>query len=85
LIICGEEDPFQAMKFGDRLASDIPGAQLVHLQRARHFVMLDRPEIIAECLHQFHGPEGRVKPISRNAPVGGQEALVAPQFQLTEP
>jgi hypothetical protein len=73
------------MKFGDRLASDIPGAQLVHLQRARHFVMLDRPEIIAECLHQFHGPEGRVKPISRNAPVGGQEALVAPQFQLTEP
>jgi pimeloyl-ACP methyl ester carboxylesterase len=86
LVICGEEDPFQAMKFGDRLASDIPGAQLVHLQRARHFVMLDQPEIIAECLTQFHGPEGRVIPIPRSAPgSANQDAVTRPQFQLSEP
>lgn len=86
LVICGEEDPFQAMRFGDRLASDIPGAQLVRLQKARHFVMLDRPEIIAECLLQFLGPEGRVSPLSLNTPATSvQEAHGArPQMELSE-
>lgn len=86
LIICGEEDPFHPMKYGARLAADIPGAQLVRLQKARHFVMLDRPEIIAGCLTQFLGPEGRVMPLPQAAPLPGQEAsAIRPQFQLSEP
>ena len=85
LVICGEEDPFQPMKYGDRLASDIPGAQLVHLQKARHFVMVDRPEIIAECLTQFHGPEGRVLPLHVAVQSGmAQEVAARPQLQLSE-
>jgi pimeloyl-ACP methyl ester carboxylesterase len=86
LVICGEEDPFQAMKYSDRLASDIPGAQLVHLQKARHFVMADRPDIIADCLTQFHGPEGRVSPVPRIVPApANTDVLAHPQFQPSEP
>ena len=73
LIICGEDDPFHPMKYGARLAADIPGAQLVRLQKARHFVMLDRPEIIASCLTQFLGPEGRVMPLPQAAPYPGKK------------
>jgi pimeloyl-ACP methyl ester carboxylesterase len=84
LVICGDDDPFQAVRFGDRLAGDIPGAQLVHLQKARHFVMLDRPEIIADCLTQFLGPEGRVLPLPRAAAASGLQEALRPQLQLSE-
>ncbi len=84
LIICGEDDPFHPIKYGTRLANDIPGAQLVRLQKARHFVMLDRPEIIASCLTQFLGPEGRVMPLPQAVHMPGPEAAVRPQFLLTE-
>jgi pimeloyl-ACP methyl ester carboxylesterase len=84
LIICGEDDPFHPIKYGTRLATDIPGAQLVRLQKARHFVMLDRPEIIASCLTQFLGPEGRVMPLPQAVHMPGPETAVRPQFLLTE-
>jgi pimeloyl-ACP methyl ester carboxylesterase len=86
LVVCGEDDPFQHMKYGSRLASDIPGAQLVRLQKARHFVMLDRPEIISDCLLQFFGPEGRVVPTPRltQATAAAEAGAVRPQLQLSE-
>lgn len=84
LVVCGEDDPFQLMKYGSRLASDIPGAQLVRLQKARHFVMLDKPEIISDCLLQFFGPEGRVVPSPRLAPASQEAGAVRPQLQLSE-
>lgn len=48
LILWGEDDVFQLVKYGERLARDIPGAQLVRVKDARHFVMLDQPEQVAD-------------------------------------
>ncbi len=53
LILWGEDDVFQPIKYGERLAWDIPQARLVRIEGARHFVMLDRPEEIAEHVSSF--------------------------------
>jgi pimeloyl-ACP methyl ester carboxylesterase len=49
-IIWGEDDRFQAVKYGERLAWDIPGAELVRIKDARHFVMIDKPEEVSPHL-----------------------------------
>lgn len=46
-IIWGEGDSFQPVKYGERLLRDIPGSKLVRVLRARHFVMLDQPDVVA--------------------------------------
>lgn len=48
LILWGEEDRFQVVKYGQRLAWDLPVARFVAIQGARHFVMLDQPEAVAK-------------------------------------
>jgi pimeloyl-ACP methyl ester carboxylesterase len=53
LILWGEEDRFQPVEYGERLAWDIPGAQLVRIKQVRHFAMIDRPEAICEHLLTF--------------------------------
>jgi len=53
LILWGEDDTFQLVKYGERLAWDIPGAHLIRLANARHFVMLDQPEQVTRHLTQF--------------------------------
>lgn len=53
LILWGEEDTFQLVKYGERLASDIPGARLVRIKDARHFVMLDQPQAVEGELCAF--------------------------------
>jgi len=53
LILWGEDDVFQPIKYGGRLAWDTPQARLVRIEGARHFVMLDRPEEIAEHVSAF--------------------------------
>lgn len=53
LVLWGEEDAFQPVKYGERLARDIPGARLVRIEGARHFVMLDRPEEVTGALLTF--------------------------------
>lgn len=53
LILWGEEDKFQLVKYGERLASDIPGARLVRLSDARHFVMIDQPAAVAREVREF--------------------------------
>lgn len=53
LVLWGEDDPFQPVAYGERLAGDIPGARLVRVPDARHFVMLDQPEPVARALDAF--------------------------------
>jgi pimeloyl-ACP methyl ester carboxylesterase len=53
LILWGEEDKFQLIKYGERLAFDIPRARLVRIKDARHFVMLDQPQAVERELQAF--------------------------------
>ena len=53
LILWGEDDKFQLLKFGQRLSNDIPNAKLIPVQDARHFVMLDQPEEVAGRVSAF--------------------------------
>ncbi|QDT16662.1 alpha/beta fold hydrolase [Alienimonas californiensis] len=53
LILWGEDDTFQLPKYAERLADDVPGARLVPISDARHFVMWDQPEIVAEQVAAF--------------------------------
>lgn len=71
LILWGADDRFQRSKYGVRLAFDIPEARLVRIERARHFVMFDRLDRVAEELRMFfaltaaaapRAEEGRLPP-----------------------
>lgn len=53
-ILWGEDDKFQLVKYAERLARDIPGADLVRIPDARHFVMWDQPEEVSRQLVSFH-------------------------------
>ena len=53
LILWGEDDKFQLLKFGQRLSDDIPNAKLIRVKDARHFVMLDQPEEVADHVFSF--------------------------------
>ncbi|MGI8962590.1 MAG: alpha/beta fold hydrolase [Bryobacteraceae bacterium] len=53
LILWGQDDSFQLPKYGKRLASDIPGAKLVLIEKAKHFVMIDQHDSVARELHTF--------------------------------
>lgn len=53
LILWGEDDTFQLVKYGERLAEDIPDAQIIRIANARHFVMFDQPDEVARHLQDF--------------------------------
>lgn len=53
LVLWGEDDKFQDIRFGRRLATDIPNAEFVPLSDARHFVMVDRPDEVAKRVSEF--------------------------------
>ena len=53
MILWGEDDLFQPIAYGERLAWDIPAAQFVRLGGARHFAMVDRPRAVADRLSTF--------------------------------
>ncbi len=53
LILWGVDDKFQLLKYGERLADDIPNARLVKIENAGHFVMIDQPEIVAAHVSDF--------------------------------
>ncbi|TWT51560.1 alpha/beta fold hydrolase [Allorhodopirellula solitaria] len=53
LILWGEDDKFQLLKYGERLAWDIPSASLIRIENARHFVMLDQPDQVSRHLVDF--------------------------------
>jgi pimeloyl-ACP methyl ester carboxylesterase len=47
-ILWGAEDRWQPMAYAKRLASDIPGSELVIIPEAGHFVIEDAPERVTE-------------------------------------
>jgi pimeloyl-ACP methyl ester carboxylesterase len=53
LILWGEDDAFQPVRWGEQLARDIPGASLVRIAGARHFVMIDQPERVHRTIRDF--------------------------------
>lgn len=53
LILWGQDDPFQVVRYGERLAWDLPEARLHRIPEARHFVMVDQHEMILQLLTQF--------------------------------
>lgn len=53
LIMWGEEDKFQVVKYGERLVEDIDGARLARINNARHFVMFDQPDEVVQLLREF--------------------------------
>ncbi len=52
-VLWGEDDGFQAVRFGERLARDIPQAELIRIKDARHFVMFDQPQAVADHITAF--------------------------------
>jgi pimeloyl-ACP methyl ester carboxylesterase len=52
-IVWGALDRWQPVEYGQRLAGDIPGAELVTIADAGHFVMEDRPEQVAAEIHRL--------------------------------
>lgn len=57
LILWGVDDKFQLLKFGERLADDIPQSRLVPIENARHFVMIDQPDEVARHVAGFLKPD----------------------------
>jgi pimeloyl-ACP methyl ester carboxylesterase len=53
LILWGEDDKFQDVKYGERLAWDISGAKLIRIKNARHFVMIDKPDEVEQHMSAF--------------------------------
>ena len=53
LILWGEDDRFQPVKYAERLVRDIPDARLVRISDARHFLMLDRPDEVQRHVADF--------------------------------
>jgi len=53
LVVWGEEDRFQLVKYGQLLADDIPGAHLVRIAGASHFVMIDQPARVHSTIQDF--------------------------------
>lgn len=55
LVLWGEDDVFQRVRYAERLAWDLPNAHLVRVADARHFVMFDQPHEVASHLLGFLG------------------------------
>jgi pimeloyl-ACP methyl ester carboxylesterase len=53
LLLWGEDDTLQPIEFAERLRFDIPRSTLVRVKNARHFVMLDQPEQVAEHIQRL--------------------------------
>jgi len=56
-VLWGEDDQFQLVKSGERLADDIPDARLVRIKDARHFVMFDKTDELHAHVLAFVGAE----------------------------
>ncbi len=53
LIIWGEQDQQNPLKFAERLHREIPGSQLVVVPNAGHIVLFDAPDQVASALNNF--------------------------------
>ena len=55
LCLWGVHDPWQTIRDGERLAREIPGARLVRVENASHWIPHDTPEIFAREVGRFLG------------------------------
>lgn len=55
LCLWGIHDPWQTIRDGERLATDIPGAKLVRVDEASHWIPHDAPVRFASEVHMFLG------------------------------
>lgn len=53
LVLWGQDDRFQPVHYGERLAKDIPGSRLIRVKDARHFVMWDQPKLVTKQVLEF--------------------------------
>lgn len=53
LVLWGMDDKFQVAEYGKRLAWDLPQCQFVPVENARHFLMIDQPELVGRQLSDF--------------------------------
>ena len=53
LILRGEADPFLGSVITERLAAEIPGARLVKIPTAGHFLQVDEPELVTKIVLDF--------------------------------
>jgi haloalkane dehalogenase len=53
LVLWGIHDPWQTIRDGERLASEIPNARLVRVETASHWLQQDEPEIFAREIVKF--------------------------------
>jgi pimeloyl-ACP methyl ester carboxylesterase len=53
LVLWGVHDPWQTIKDGESLAREIPGAKLVRIENASHWLQQDTPEPFAEGVLDF--------------------------------
>jgi pimeloyl-ACP methyl ester carboxylesterase len=58
-LVWGVEDTALPVKWGERLAWEIPGARLVRVEHARHFLMWDQPHAVMTALYEFLEMEAR--------------------------
>lgn len=49
----GVQDPFQKVKWAERLQADIPTAELIRIQEASHFAPADAPDAVADALERL--------------------------------
>ncbi|MFL5354179.1 alpha/beta fold hydrolase [Archangium sp.] len=60
-VIWGVDDTLLPVKWGERLVWEIPGAKLVRVEHARHFVMWDQPHAVMTALYDFLELEARTE------------------------
>lgn len=53
LVLWGVDDPWQPLEDGERLAQDIPGAKLIRIEGASHWIQYDVPEVVAKHISDF--------------------------------
>src|SRR6266508_4149761 len=53
LVIVGEDDELTPPKFSEFLVSEIPGARLVRVAKAGHYVPLEQPDEVNLAIRQF--------------------------------
>ncbi|WP_276256323.1 alpha/beta fold hydrolase [Halomontanus rarus] len=53
LLLWGADDEFQKIEYAERLKDDISDAELVGLEDANHWVMVDRPDAYGDRLREF--------------------------------
>jgi haloalkane dehalogenase len=63
LIVWGVEDRYQPVRYAERLAWDIPGARLVRVKDAKHFVMVDQTDSVVREIRGFMMREGKPRPV----------------------